>query len=76
VETYRRNVHVGSRAPYAAAGTRRAEIVTLVKTAQNPRVTVNIAVVDKYVNLVDRYKSLHEAIAHGAIANETPVQID
>jgi CTP synthase len=48
----------------------------LVKTAQNPRVTVNIAVVGKYVNLVDSYKSLHEAIAHGAIANEARVQIE
>jgi CTP synthase len=48
----------------------------LVKTAQNPKVTVNIAVVGKYVNLVDSYKSLHEAIAHGAIANEARVQID
>jgi CTP synthase len=48
----------------------------LVKTAQNSRVTVNVAVVGKYVNLVDSYKSLHEAIAHGAIANEARVQID
>jgi len=48
----------------------------LVKTAQNPKVTVNIAVVGKYVNLVDSYKSLHEAIAHGAIANEARVEID
>ena len=48
----------------------------LVKTAQNPRVFVNVAVVGKYVNLVDSYKSLHEAIAHGAIANEARVQID
>ena len=48
----------------------------LVKTAQNPKVTVNIAVVGKYVNLVDSYKSLHEAIAHGAIANEARVKID
>ncbi|MGH8014460.1 MAG: CTP synthase, partial [Candidatus Binataceae bacterium] len=32
--------------------------------------------VGKYVNLVDSYKSLHEAIAHGAIANEAKVQID
>ncbi len=45
----------------------------VVKTAQNPKVTVNIAVVGKYVNLVDSYKSLHEAIAHGAIANEAVV---
>jgi CTP synthase len=48
----------------------------LVKTAQNPKVAVNVAVVGKYVNLVDSYKSLHEAIAHGAIANEARVQID
>ncbi len=48
----------------------------LVKTAQNPKVTINIAVVGKYVNLVDSYKSLHEAIAHGAIANEAKVEID
>jgi CTP synthase len=48
----------------------------LVKTAQNPKVTVNVAVVGKYVNLVDSYKSLHEAISHGALANEARVQID
>jgi CTP synthase len=48
----------------------------LVKTAQNPKTTVNIVVVGKYVNLVDSYKSLHEAIAHGAIANEARVHID
>jgi CTP synthase len=48
----------------------------LVKTAQNPKLTVNIAVVGKYVDLVDSYKSLHEAIAHGAYANEAKVQID
>jgi CTP synthase len=48
----------------------------IVKTAQNPKVTVNVAVVGKYINLVDSYKSLHEAIAHGAIANEARVTID
>jgi CTP synthase len=48
----------------------------LVKTAQNPRVSVNVAVVGKYVNLIDAYKSLHEAIAHGAVANEARVNID
>jgi CTP synthase len=48
----------------------------IVKTAQNPKVGVNIAVVGKYVNLVDAYKSLHEAIAHGAIANQAKVTID
>jgi CTP synthase len=48
----------------------------LVKTAQNPKVTVNVAVVGKYVNLVDSYKSLHEAMTHGAIANEARVNVD
>jgi CTP synthase len=48
----------------------------IVKTAQNPRVTINIAVVGKYVDTVDSYKSLHEAIAHGAIANEAKVAVD
>jgi CTP synthase len=48
----------------------------IVKTAQSPRFTATIAVVGKYVNLVDSYKSLHEAIAHGAIANDARVKID
>jgi CTP synthase len=39
-------------------------------------VTVNVAVVGKYVNLVDSYKSLHEAMTHGAIANEARVSVD
>jgi CTP synthase len=48
----------------------------IVKAAQNPKTTVNVAVVGKYVEVVDSYKSLHEAIAHGAIANEARVTID
>jgi len=48
----------------------------VVKVSQNPRVTVNIAVVGKYVDIGDSYKSLHEAIAHGGIANEAKVNID
>jgi CTP synthase len=48
----------------------------LVRIVQNPRITVNIAVVGKYIHVVDSYKSLHEAIAHGAIANEASVKID
>ncbi|HYA34973.1 MAG TPA: CTP synthase [Candidatus Binataceae bacterium] len=48
----------------------------IAKTAQNPKQTLTIAIVGKYVNVVDSYKSLHEAIAHGGIANEARVQID
>ncbi len=48
----------------------------IVKTAQNPKLTLNVAVVGKYVDTVDSYKSLHEAIAHGGIANEAKVIVD
>jgi CTP synthase len=48
----------------------------IVKTAQDPRLSANIAVVGKYVNLVDSYKSLHEAIAHGGVVNDARVNID
>ncbi len=48
----------------------------IVKTTEAPKTTVNVAVVGKYVNLVDSYKSLHEAIAHGGIASEARVTID
>ena len=48
----------------------------IVKIAQNPKVNVNIAVVGKYVHTVDSYKSVHEAITHGAIANDAKVATD
>jgi CTP synthase len=48
----------------------------IVKTAQNPKITLNVAIVGKYVHTVDSYKSVHEAIAHGAIANEAKVVTD
>ena len=48
----------------------------LVKTLQNPKLSVTVAVVGKYVDVVDSYKSLHEAIAHGAVANEARVNIE
>ncbi|MBF6569471.1 MAG: CTP synthase [Candidatus Binataceae bacterium] len=48
----------------------------IARIAQNPKLTINIAVVGKYVNVVDSYKSLHEAIAHGAIANEAKAIIE
>src|SRR5271165_5571072 len=48
----------------------------IVKTAQDAKNSVNIAVVGKYTGLVDSYKSLHEAITHGGIANDARVAID
>ncbi len=43
--------------------------------AENPKDRVRIAMVGKYVDLVDSYKSLNEALAHGGIANECAVDI-
>jgi CTP synthase len=37
---------------------------------------VRIAVVGKYTNLLDSYKSLSEALAHGGIANHVKVHLD
>ena len=40
-----------------------------------PRRQCRIAVVGKYINLQDAYKSLYEAIKHGGAANDTAVEI-
>ena len=47
----------------------------IVDTVQNPEGSVTIAVVGKYVSLLDSYKSLIEALVHGGIANKTKVNI-
>ena len=43
---------------------------------KNPPRTVKIAVVGKYVQLGDAYKSLNEALLHGGFAHDAKVQID
>jgi len=47
----------------------------VVKRELNPKGEVNIAVVGKYVSLLDSYKSLAEALKHGGIANNVAVNI-
>jgi len=47
----------------------------LIEKLRRPRNSVNIGVVGKYVNLVDSYKSLHEALVHGGIGNDCKVNI-
>ncbi len=47
----------------------------VARTAESPRNHVRIAMVGKYVHLIDSYKSLNEALAHGGIANECAVEI-
>ncbi|HSF23384.1 MAG TPA: CTP synthase [Blastocatellia bacterium] len=47
----------------------------LVETIKNPDASVTIGIVGKYVELEDSYKSLHEALVHGGVANKLRVQI-
>lgn len=47
----------------------------IVKTLKKPSKDVRIAVVGKYVDLRESYKSLHESIVHGGIANSCEVEI-
>jgi CTP synthase len=37
---------------------------------------VHIAIVGKYVDVADSYKSLHEALVHGGVANKVQVKLD
>jgi CTP synthase len=48
----------------------------IVEAVRAPEGEVRIAVVGKYTNLLDSYKSLAEALAHGGIANRVRVQLD
>ncbi len=48
---------------------------SVVHNVMNPKGTVDIAVVGKYVELKDAYKSVYEAIDHGGIANNVAVKI-
>lgn len=43
---------------------------------RGPEGRVSIAVVGKYTNLIDSYKSLVEALTHGGLANNVKVQLD
>ena len=47
----------------------------LVRDAANPHGRVTIAIVGKYVELKEAYKSLHEALSHGGIANRVAVDL-
>ncbi len=48
----------------------------IVDAVRIPEGEVRIAVVGKYTNLLDSYKSLAEALSHGGIANRVKVGID
>jgi CTP synthase len=48
----------------------------IVNVVRAPEGEVRIAVVGKYTNLLDSYKSLAEALAHGGIANRVRVRLE
>ena len=47
----------------------------LVYKIKHPRHTVTIGITGKYVDLKEAYKSLHEALIHGGIANDASVEL-
>lgn len=47
----------------------------IVKAIKQPKHEVIIGVVGKYVDLKESYKSLHESLVHGGIANHSKIQI-
>ena len=47
----------------------------VVKRVKSPRAETRVAVVGKYIEVKDSYKSLIEALAHGGIANEARVDV-
>ncbi|KAF5044620.1 CTP synthase [anaerobic digester metagenome] len=46
----------------------------LVHDLHHPRTQVTIAIVGKYVDLKEAYKSLHEALTHGGVANHASIR--
>ncbi len=55
---------------------RLGEWEKLVETIRSPKEEVTIAIVGKYVDWTDSYKSLNEALTHGGIAQDCRVHLD
>ena len=47
----------------------------MVKRIKNPKTHVKIALVGKYVELKESYKSLYEALVHGGLANYAGIEV-
>jgi CTP synthase len=47
----------------------------LVHSLDHPSGSVKIGIVGKYVDLTEAYKSLHEALIHGGVANDVKVEL-
>ena len=48
----------------------------LLHNFNNPKGNVKIGIVGKYVDLKEAYKSLHEALVHGGLANRVTVDLE
>ena len=64
-----RRLHLDTKEPDLRAW------AAMVEKILRPPHQVRIAVVGKYTELADSYKSIHEALVHGGIANEAGVAI-
>ncbi|MFW5957561.1 MAG: CTP synthase, partial [Desulfosalsimonas sp.] len=62
-------LNIWTRAP------RLKEWEKMVERYKSPSQSVTIAVVGKYTDLTESYKSLNEALYHGGIANNTKVEL-
>ncbi len=62
-------LHIWTRAP------RLEKWETLIEKIKSPAHSVSIAIVGKYVNLIESYKSLNEALTHGGIPNDCRVNL-
>jgi len=48
----------------------------LNRRINNPKGKVKVGIVGKYVDLKEAYKSLHEALVHGGVANEVSLELE
>lgn len=64
-----KKLNIWARAP------RLNEWEEMVERLKNPRFSVNIAIVGKYVDLTESYKSLNEALSHGGVSNDARVNL-
>jgi len=52
-----------------------SDLIKVVHNIENPNATIKIGVVGKYTELTESYKSLGEALSHGAIANQVKLEM-
>lgn len=72
-EGFDQKVAIMLRLPARNAHLEKWKKIGEYKSNQNGQ--VNIAIVGKYVELKEAYKSLHEALVHGGIANDVSVNL-